>query len=115
MRKGYVIKYEDVVETIKKVLNNFSEVKLAYIFGSIASRGYSTHDIDIAVLIESNDKLITLSKILEELATNLEISEDNIDLIDIDHAKPQIKLKVLQNGIKLIDRNGYEKKIFEKY
>ncbi|MEM4970831.1 MAG: nucleotidyltransferase domain-containing protein [Sulfolobales archaeon] len=45
-----------VVDMLREVVSRFSEVRLAYLFGSYAmGRETPASDIDIAVLVESKD------------------------------------------------------------
>ena len=54
-----VLTRDRVVRKLRETLSRRGEVKLAYLIGSIAERGFSYHDVDVAVLLDcnSNDKL----------------------------------------------------------
>ncbi len=41
------------IESLRQLLSKYDEVVLAYLFGSIAEEGFSTHDIDLALKLKT--------------------------------------------------------------
>jgi uncharacterized protein YutE (UPF0331/DUF86 family)/predicted nucleotidyltransferase len=83
-------------------------VLLAYVFGSCA-RGFETplSDVDVAVLLKDNS-LRRLSDLWGRLAKALGISEDLLDLVDLARAPLRLKRSIVERGLKLVDRGGFE-------
>ena len=96
------------LESIRELLSEHDEVILAYLFGSLAHEGFSAHDIDLALELESNDSLGSIASLVGEISRTLNIPEDRVDIVDIDKASPPLKYKILTQGTKLIDRKGAE-------
>jgi predicted nucleotidyltransferase len=65
---------EEVTTKIAQLLTGFPEVVFAALFGSLATRGSSGHDIDIAVKVKDGDKYTTLARLFEELSTSVPVN-----------------------------------------
>jgi len=104
---GSKISRKENLESLLDLLSKNDEVILAYLFGSI-TEGFSTHDIDIALKLESHDDLGSIATLTGEIAKILKVPEDRVDIVDIDKAGLPLKYNVLTHGIKLIDKKDAE-------
>jgi len=96
-----------VVWKLREVLSRRCEVKLAYLIGSIAERGFSHHDVDVAVLLDCNaeDKIRVLGEIHDDICKDLSIGDDYVDVVPIDEVDLNFKYKIAR-GVKLVDRDN---------
>ena len=96
-----------VIRKLRETLSRRKEVKLAYLIGSIAERGFSYHDVDVAVLLDCDpgDKLRLLGEIHNDICKALSISDDRVDVVPIDDVDWHFKYKIIK-GIKLVDRDN---------
>ena len=99
---------KESLESLRQLLNKHDEVILAYLFGSVAEEGFSAHDIDLALKLESKDNLGTIASLTGEIARTLKVPEDKVDIVDIDRAGLPLKHKVLTQGIKLVNKKDAE-------
>ncbi|RLE57227.1 MAG: hypothetical protein DRJ40_02630 [Thermoprotei archaeon] len=101
-----ILTRDHVVQKLREVLSKRKEVKLAYLIGSIAERGFSYHDVDVAILLDCNpnDKLKLLGEIHNDICKALSISDDRVDIIPIDEVDWHFKYRIVK-GIKLVDRD----------
>ena len=99
-----------MVQRLREVLSRRKEIKLAYLIGSVAERGFSRHDVDVAVLLDCspNDKLRLLGEIHGDICRALSISGDRVDLVPIDDAGWHLKYKTL------VDRDGAAAQLVEE-
>lgn len=105
---------EIVVKKLTELFRNLNDVEIAILFGSIA-RGYRhPHDIDIAVKFTTEKSLLDLANLVTHIARHLGTTEDHIDVIDLDYAKPILLLKILKEGIVLKGNPETLKKLYEK-
>ena len=95
-----------MVRKLREALSRRKEVKLAYLIGSIAERGFSYHDVDVAVLLDCDpgDKLRLLGEIHNDICKALSISDDRVDVVPIDDVDWHFKYRIVK-GIKLVDRD----------
>ncbi len=99
---------ESLLQVLKGVVAKFSDVQLAYLFGSYAEgRAMPASDLDIAVLTRKNGIIPYLTA---EISNALKIPEEKIAILNIEDAAPILKSKILK-GIKLLDREAYEEKL----
>ncbi|RLG71553.1 MAG: hypothetical protein DRO23_11795 [Thermoprotei archaeon] len=96
-----------VIRKLRETLSRRKEVKLAYLIGSIAERGFSYHDVDVAVLLDCDpdDKLRLLGEIHNDICKALSVSDDRVDVVPIDDVDWHFKYKIVK-GIKLVDRDN---------
>ena len=89
---------------ILHVLEQFPEVKLAYVFGS-AARGQLTggSDIDVAVAAETKLPLETRLAIATQLSKAL---HREVDLVDLQDVAGEILQQSLCQGIKLLQKDA---------
>jgi uncharacterized protein YutE (UPF0331/DUF86 family)/predicted nucleotidyltransferase len=106
MSAGRRLDRGEVIGKLRQLLADFPEVVFAVLFGSLATKGFSFHDVDIAVKVEAEDKYVILAKLVEEASEVLGV-EGGIDLVDLDRAEPMLKARVLVEGIVIIDRRGF--------
>ena len=98
----------EVTEKVKDVVTGDGNVLLAYLFGSYA-REYiiPLSDVDIAVLLRDNDWR-KLGELHSKIAKSLGVWEDRVDVVDLSKASLALKLRVLRDGVKLVDRTDCE-------
>jgi len=102
------------LEKLRELASKHPEVAFLAITGSIARRGFSVHDVDVAVkLSEAPDRYGALASILTGVSRALGVPEDCIDLIDLDRAGVELKASILRNSIVVIDRGYYEELVKE--
>jgi predicted nucleotidyltransferase len=89
---------------ILHVLEQFPEVKIAYVFGS-AARGQltSTSDIDVAVAAETKLPLETRLAMAMQLSKAL---HRKVDLVDLQDVAGEILQQSLCQGIKLLQKDA---------
>ncbi len=91
---------ENTISILRKVLEG--RVKLAYLFGGRVKGYVLKGDYDIAVLMPENYTLYDLGLLQVEIAKALSIDEDEIDLVCLNNAPPQLVLEALE-GIPIIE------------
>jgi len=113
MSVGRRLDREEVVAKLHQLLASFPEVVFAALFGTIATKGFSNHDADIAVKVEAEDKYTTLATLVEKASEALGV-EEAIDIADLDRADPTLKARVLEEGIVIVDRKGFREKLLRE-
>ena len=113
MSVGRRLDREEVVAKLHQLLAGFPEVVFAALFGTIATKGFSNHDADIAVKVEAEDKYTTLATLVEKASEALGV-EEAIDIADLDRADPTLKARVLEEGIVIVDRKGFREKLLRE-
>ena len=111
-----MLKRDHAIECIRSILRNRKEVSLAYLFGSIASKGYSLHDIDVAVLLKTKsarERIKTLADITVEVSRALSINENKVDVVDMEAAPTALKYSVLKYGVRILGGKRLERKLAE--
>lgn len=103
-----VFRRGDLEAPLKELLSEYDEVILAYLFGSAAEEGVSVHDVDIALKLESNDSFSDILRLTGGISRALKVSEDRVDVIDIDKASLALKYELVTRGVKLVDRREAE-------
>jgi len=94
------------IERLRERLGRVRGLAFAAIIGSVARRGYSHHDVDVAVKARAEDKYSVLLDVLDAVSEALGVSADRVDLVDLDRADLDLKRAVLEGGVVLVDR-GY--------
>jgi len=113
MSVGRRLDREEVVAKLHQLLASFPEVVFAALFGTIATKGFSNHDADIAVKVEAEDKYTTLATLVKKASEALGV-EEAIDIADLDRADPTLKARVLEEGIVIVDRKGFREKLLRE-
>jgi len=92
---------EFIVRKLSRLFSELDYVEIALLFGSTARGCGYPHDIDVAVKFSSRKSLLDMAGLASLIARELGVSEDFIDVIDLDEVKPLLLLKILKNGIVL--------------
>ena len=92
---------ELVVRKLSELFSRLDDVELAILFGSTARGCGYPHDIDVAIKFSSRKSLLDIAGLASLIARELGVSEDFIDVIDINEVKPLLLLKILKDGVVL--------------
>jgi len=102
------------LERLRSLAGKYPSVAFLAITGSLARRGFSTHDLDVAVKVsERRGKYETLASLIADISEILGVPEDLIDVIDLDRADPEVKASVVRGSIVIIDRGYYRELVRE--
>jgi len=105
-----------VVEGLREIARKHPEVIFLAITGSVARKGYSEHDVDVAVKLGVDSKprkYDVLAALISEISSILCVPEESVDIIDLDRADPEVKAEVVKNSIVVIDKGYYRKLVNE--
>jgi uncharacterized protein YutE (UPF0331/DUF86 family)/predicted nucleotidyltransferase len=109
---GAEIKERVLIDRLRDALEKEENVLLAYLFGSrAAGKASSVSDFDLAVLLKDNS-LVGIGCVLFSASRALGVNEDAVDILDLSKAPLRLKVKVLKEGVKLVDR-GYEEAVIQ--
>ena len=99
------------IEGIRGVLDRRVDVRLAYVFGSVArGRAGPRSDVDVAVLFDGE----SAPKVLDQLTEDLEDAAGRrVDLIDLAAAPPLLAHQVVSTGTCIVCRSPRERAAFE--
>jgi len=110
---GMEIKRMELIDRLKDALEKEENVLLAYLFGSRATgKASQISDFDLAVLLKDSS-LAGIGRVLFSASKALGVNEDAVDILDLSKAPLRLKVKVLKEGVKLVDR-GYEEAIIQE-
>ena len=87
---------------IKAILQKYTDVSAAYLFGSAAQDLSVVNDLDILVLLnKSADKRTVYFDLIYQLSVQLNIPEDHIDLLFFDYFEADITVltRAVNDGI----------------
>lgn len=95
------------LETIRSVLMGFEEVRLAYLFGSVAQgTARPSSDLDVALLMSP----AVSAAVREDVAAALEqASGRTLDLVDLALAPPLLAHEIVASGRLLFARDDAER------
>jgi len=82
-----------LINKMKYILNNIKGLEFVALIGSLAERGETYHDLDIAIKTGKRNKYPILCKVIQDLSRELSIKEEQIDIIDLDRADLELKKK----------------------
>jgi len=100
---------------LKEQLTGRDNVKLAVVFGSVARNGVSCHDIDVAVKLADQEKrLLALGELVYTISDALDVSEERVDVIDLDQAPIHLLGRILREGIVIKSDVETLKQLYEK-
>lgn len=95
-----ILRLNKVLPVLRDVLLKHKDVEVAIIFGSIVEKGASHHDIDLAVKFSRRKgDLLTVGGLVADIAEALRISEDVIDIVDLERAGPALLWRILRSGM----------------
>lgn len=97
-----VLKRAEIIGDLTNILSQDRDILLAYLFGSLASKGKSAHDIDIAILFDLKDswaRAVKTAELTVELAKMFNINEERINIVDLSEASLALKYAALSRGI----------------
>lgn len=98
-------------EGIRRLLEARDDVRLAYVFGSVAGgRARLTSDVDVAVLFASEPAPATLDRLTEDLE---DAAGRRVDLVDLAKAPPLLVHQVVSKGACVVCRGPSERAAFE--
>ncbi len=104
----------ETLNRMRGVLKRVEGLEFASLFGSMATKREAYHDIDVAVKASGEDKYEVFCRVVEELSKTLNISEERIDIVDLDRADIELKMEVAMKGIVLLDRTGYRRRLIDE-
>ncbi len=103
------------IEALKSIFKSYSEVKLAYIFGSrVNGEAGPLSDYDFAVYFDLKDK-IRMTDIRFQLSDRLsrEFKTDKIDIVVLNMTEsPELKYNIIKDGRVIYEEEPY-KVLFE--
>lgn len=98
------------LERFRNVLEPYAEVRLAYLFGSVASgTARDTSDVDIAVLLAPGVDTGTMDRLIAALES---VSVRTVDLVDLAAAPPLLAHEIIKNGKLILSRDEDERVAF---
>lgn len=112
-----VLKRDLAMKCMRVVLGNKKEVLLAYLFGSVASKGCSLHDVDLAVLLKAKnarERIKTLADITVEASKALRVNEEKVNLVDMEDAPIALKYNILKYGVRIVGDERLERGLNEE-
>jgi predicted nucleotidyltransferase len=99
------------LERIRGVLDRRGDVRLAYVFGSVAhGRARPRSDVDVAVLFMGDAKPGVMDVLTEDLE---DAAGRRVDLIDLGTAPPLLAHQVVSTGTCIVCRHPGERAAFE--
>ncbi|MBS7646134.1 DUF86 domain-containing protein [Candidatus Bathyarchaeota archaeon] len=100
LRLDGVIRRDWVLKRLKEWLAGRGDVDLAVVFGSVAREGLSLRDVDLGVKLSSREAgLLDIGGVISGIAGVLGVSEDRVDVVDIDQAPIHLLWRMLKEGI----------------
>jgi predicted nucleotidyltransferase len=99
------------MDAIRRLLETRDDVRLAYVFGSVAGgRARSTSDVDVAVLFSGAPAPAALDRLTEDLE---DAAGRRVDLVDLGKAPPLLAHQVVSKGSCVVCRQPAERAAFE--
>jgi len=103
---------ERLIQILKGTIAKYSEIELAYLFGSYAEcRVMPISDLDLAILTKEPR---VIPYFTAELSKVLAVPEEKISVLNLEDAGPILKLRILSRGVKLLDRGRTLEKLKEE-
>ena len=88
------------IDALEAVLKHHPDIRLAYVFGSLASnRAGVDSDVDVALLAETPLDIEHRIRLIEEIAS---ATGRPVDLIDLSTAGEPVLGQILRHGIRLV-------------
>jgi len=102
---------EDILERVRRVLEERKFVVFAYLFGSRVHGGYTLKgDVDVAIYTEGGVSWRDLADILNALEDKLKC---RVDLVHLNTAPPSLAYEVISTGVLVLDRRPNERVEYE--
>ncbi len=99
------------LDAIRSLLGGREDVRLAYVFGSVASgQVHPTSDLDVAVLFAGDPKPAMLDQLTEDLE---DAAGRPVDLVDLAKAPPLLAHRIVSTGSCIVCRRAAERATFE--
>lgn len=99
------------VDALRGVLGRRADVRLCYVFGSVASgRARRTSDLDVAVLFTAEPDPAALDRLVEDLE---DATGRSVDLVDLAKAPPLLAHQIVSTGSCDVCRHPAERAAFE--
>ena len=99
------------LKKLKSIFNNYFEIKLAYLFGSMASgSGSPLSDYDFAVYLDTRDKK-RMYEIKFELFDRISrlFKTDKVDIVILNLAEsPELKYLIIKEGKLIFEREPFK-------
>ncbi len=94
-------------EELLDVIEEFDEVRLAYLFGSVAAgSARPSSDVDVAVLLTPGAGQAVLDRLIDALER---ASGRTVDLVDLSLAPPLLAHEVVRQGKLILSRDEAER------
>ncbi len=94
-------------EELREVVEDFDEVRLAYVFGSVAAgTAQPSSDLDVAVLLTPDAGQAVLDRLIDALER---ASGRTVDLVDLSLAPPLLAHEVIRQGKLILSRDEGER------
>lgn len=91
------------IETLRDVIDEFADVRLAYLFGSVAAgSARPSSDLDVAVLLTPKADATLLGRMTDALES---ASGRTVDLVDLATAPPLLAHEITKNGKLVLSRD----------
>ena len=95
----------DLVETLRRTLTDFSAIRLAVLFGSVARGSDSARsDVDLGVLLEEDDP----SQLWPIDVAVAGAVRRTVDLVDLNRTPPLLRFEIGREGRPLVEREEGE-------
>jgi hypothetical protein len=99
-----------VAEPVLEVLKRYPEVRLAYLFGSVAEgRQTEESDLDLGVLVSPAQDSFALERLQGELER---AAHRKVDLVELSSAPPLLAQHIVSRGRLLLSRDEDERVAF---
>jgi predicted nucleotidyltransferase len=105
---------EVIVDSIRVTVEPFPQVKVVYIFGSVAAgRAGPLSDVDVAILLDpsADPEREVLGRIQDDLCRVLRT--DRIDLVCLNGAPPHLAYRVVRDGRRILSADEMVRQAFE--
>ena len=95
------------LEAVREILEHFGEVRLAYVFGSVAAgTARPSSDLDVAVLLTPDAGHAVVDRLTDALER---ASGRSVDLVDLSLAPPLLAHEVVSQGKLILSRDEAER------
>lgn len=104
---------DEIDRKIQSALNQFSDIKLVLVFGSVASgKATSASDLDIAVLAK---KPLSVQKKVSLINALAESFGRPVDLVDLSQAGEPLLGQILQHGRRVLGKDEHYAELLSRH